>query len=146
MAAKSQLFATNLLKLMYQAVAFANIADNAASSPNTNVYWSLHTADPNVTPSAGDQSTSETTYTGYARQAVARTTGGHAVSAGSCSPVANVVFPVSTSGTPTITHFATGKTSSGATDRWHSGTVTPNIVVSTSVAQTLTTGSTITES
>jgi hypothetical protein len=145
MAAKSTALATNFLKLLYQAVAWANVADNAASSPLTNIYVGAHTADPNATPGAGDQTTSETSYTGYARQAVARTTGGWAVSAGVASPVANIVFPVSTSGTPTLTHFATGSASSGAGNRFHSGTITPNIVVSTSVVQTLTTGSTITE-
>jgi hypothetical protein len=127
----------------YQAVAWANVADNAAGSPLTNVYWGLCTSIPTI---GGDQTTNETTYTSYARQAVARTAGGHAVASGSCSPVANVVFPVSTSGTPTITHFNTGTASSSAGNLWHFGTVTPSIVVSTSVVQTLTTGSTITES
>lgn len=143
MAGKATLCSTNILKLMYNATAWANVADNAASSPFTNVYWTLHTASPGV---SGDQTTSETTYTSYARQAVARTTGGHSVASGVCSPVANVVFPVSTSGTPTITHFGTGTASTSTGTLWHFGTVTPNIVVSTSVVQTLTTGSTITES
>lgn len=133
-------FANSELKLIYNATAIANVADNAATSPITNVYVSLHTAD----PSSGNQSTSETTYTGYARQAVARTTGGWTVTGASCSPVANIVFPVSTGGTPTITNFATGTLASGTGVIFDAGTVTPNIVVSTSVSQTLTTGSTIT--
>ncbi len=143
MAAKSTATATNFLKLLYQAVAWANVADNAAASPFTNVYWGLLTALPT---GAGDQTTNEVTYTGYARQAVARTTGGHSVASGSMSPVANVVFPVSTSGTPTVTHFNTGSASSGVGNLWHFGSVTPNIIVSTAVAQTLTSGSTISES
>lgn len=133
-------FANDELKLIYNATAIANIADNAATSPLTNIYWSLHTAD----PSAGNQSTSEVSYTGYARQAVARTSGGYTVTGASVSPVANVVFPVSTSGTPTVTNFATGSLVSGTGKVIDAGTVTPNIVVSTSVVQTLTTGSTIT--
>jgi hypothetical protein len=36
----------NLLKLIFNAVAIANIADNAAASPLTNLFWALHTADP----------------------------------------------------------------------------------------------------
>ena len=135
-------FGSAELKLIYNATGIANIADNTATSPLTNIYVSLHTAD----PSAGTQSTSEVSYTGYARQAVARTTGGWAVTGESCSPVANIVFPVSTSGTPTVTNFATGTLSTGAGVVIDAGTVTPNIVVSTSVAQTLTTGSTITRS
>lgn len=133
-------FATNELALIYNATTIANLAQNATSSPITNVYCALHTADPHT----GDQTTSETSYTGYARQAVARTSGGWSVASGSCSPVANIVFPVSTSGTPTITYFSTGFNSSGASQLIDSGTVTPNITVSTSVVQTLTTGSTIT--
>jgi hypothetical protein len=79
MAAKATLFATNLLKLVLQAVAYANIADNAASSPFTNTYVSLHTASPGA---SGDQTTSETSYTSYARQAVARTSSGWSVASG----------------------------------------------------------------
>jgi hypothetical protein len=134
--------ANNFLKLLFNATAWANVADNAASAPLTNLYWSLHTADPGAT---GDQTTSETTYTSYARQAVARTSGGHTVSSNVVSPVANVVFPISTGGTPVITHFGIGSAVSGAGNRFYNGTVTPNITVSLSVVQTLTTGSTVTE-
>lgn len=145
MAAKSTDLASKLLKLMYQAVAWANVADNAATSPITNVYVAAHTADPNVTPGSGDQSTSEAAYTGYGRQAVARSSGGWVVATNTCGPVANVVFPVSTSGTPSITFFSTGPGASGATGRWHSGPVVPTIVVSTVVPQTLANGPWISE-
>lgn len=136
-------FANNVLKLLFNATAFANVADNASASPLTNLYVALHTADPGTT---GDQTTSETTYTSYARQAVARTSGGWTVTNNVVNPVANIVFPISTGGTPTITHFSVGSATSGAGTRWLNGTVTPNIVVSTSVVQTLTTGSSITMS
>ena len=139
----STTFANDLLKLIYQAGAIANLADNAASSPLTNIYWALHTADP---AAGGVQNTSETSYTSYTRQAVARTSGGHAVTNNVMNPVANVVFQISTGGTPTITHFTTGVASSGATKVHDRGTVTPNITVSTTVVQTLTNGSTITYS
>lgn len=140
MAGMNSLFAANILKLVLQAIAFANVADNAAGSPITNTYASLHTAD----PANGNQSASETTYTGYARQAIARTSGGWTVTSNVANPVANIVFPVSTAGTPTITHLGVGKTNTGATDLWFSGTITPNIVVSTVVVQTVTSGSTLT--
>jgi hypothetical protein len=140
---KATTFSNNLLKLVLNATAFANVADNAASAPVTNTYVALHTADPGA---GGNQSTSETSYTSYVRQAVARTSGGWTITNNVANPVANVVFPISTGTTPTITHFSVGKTSSGATDLWWSGTVTPNIVVSLSVTQTLTSASTITES
>lgn len=139
---KTTTFSNNLLKLVLSATAFANVADNAAASPITNTYVSLHTSDPGA---SGNQSTNETTYTSYARQAVARSTG-WTITNNVANPAANIVFPVSTGTTPTITHFGVGKSVSGATDLWWSGTVTPNITVSTSVVQTLTTGSSITES
>ncbi len=144
---KSDYLENAILKLIFNATAIANIADNAASSPLTNLYWSLHTADPT---DAGNQSSSETTYGSYARQPVARTTGGMTAStAGSTSPVANVVFPAATSPTlPTvssITYAGIGVAVSGATNLLYSGPVTPNINVSTGVQPILTTASTVTE-
>jgi len=119
-----------------------NLADNAASSPLTNLYVSLHTADPGE---AGDQSTSEATYTSYARVAVLRTSGGWTVTNNSVSPVANIDFSNCTGGTNTITYFGVGTASSGAGVLYYSGTVTPSISVSSGVTPRLTTASTITE-
>ena len=63
----------SFLVLLFNATAWANVADNAAGSPLTNLYVSLHTADPGE---GGSQTTNETAYTNYARQPVARTAGG----------------------------------------------------------------------
>jgi hypothetical protein len=132
----------NILNLYFRAVAIANIADNAASSPNTNTYSALHTADPG---DAGTQATSEATYTSYARTAVARTTGGWgAASGGAISPAANITFPAGTGGSGTVTYFSQGKSSSGSTDIFWSGTITPNIVTGNGVTPQLTTATTIT--
>ena len=140
---KSDTFESDLLKLIFNATAIANIADNAGSSPLTNLYLALHTADPGDT---GTQSTSEATYTGYARVAVARTSGGWTVSGTSqVALAANVDFPACTAGTNTITYFSVGVASSGATKILYSGTVTPNISVSNGVTPRLTTGTVITE-
>lgn len=139
---KGDTFENDLLKLIFNATAIANIADNAASSPLTNLYISLHTADPGE---AGSQTTSEATYTSYARVAVARTSGGWTVTTNSVSPVATISFPAATGGTNTITHFAVGTASSGAGKVLYSGTVTPNISVSTGVTPQLTTSTAITE-
>ena len=144
---KSDFLENAILKLIFNATAIANIADNAASSPLTNLYWALHTADPG---DSGNQSTSETNYGSYARQPVARTTGGMtAASVGSTSPVANIVFPAATSpALPTvssITYASVGVAVSGATNILYSGPVTPIINVSTGVQPSLTTASTITE-
>jgi len=139
---KGNTFENDLLKLIFNATAISNLADNAGSSPLTNLYVSLHTADPGE---AGDQTTSEATYTSYARVAVARTSGGFTVTANSVSPVANIDFPAATGGTNTITHFGIGTASSGAGKLLYSGTVTPNISVSSGVTPRLTTASTVTE-
>ena len=140
---KGNTFENDLLKLVFNATAIANLADNASSSPLTNLSVALHTADPGE---SGDQTTSEATYTSYARVSVARTTGGWtAASAGSTSPVANIDFPACTGGTNTITHFSVGPTGGGATKIFYSGTVTPNISVSNGVTPRLTTATTITE-
>ena len=62
--AKGAGFDNSLLKLIFNATGIANIADNTATSPLTNLYVSLHTADPT---SAGNQTSSEANYTSYAR-------------------------------------------------------------------------------
>lgn len=139
---KSNVFENDLLNLIFNGTAISNLADNAASSPLTNLYVSLHTADPGE---AGNQTTNETSYGGYVRVAVARTSGGWTISANSVSPVAAIDFAECTSGTATITHFAVGTASSGTGKILYSGTVTPNISVSTNVTPRLTTASTITE-
>jgi len=132
----------NILKLIFNATAWANVAQNNATSPLTDIAVALHTADPG---DAGTQSTSEVTYTNYARVNVVRTTGGWtASSAGSTSPVANIDFPAGTGGSGTVTHFSVGKTGGGATEILWSGTVTPNIVTGNGVTPRLTTASTIT--
>lgn len=139
---KSNAFENSLLALIFNGTAIANLADNAATSPLTNLYVSLHTADPGE---AGNQSTNEANYTSYARVAVARTSGGWTVTSNSVSPVANIDFPACTGGTNTITHFGIGTSSSGTGVLYYSGTVSPNISVTTGVTPRLTTSSTVTE-
>lgn len=134
-------FENDILKLIFNATAIANIADNAASSPLTNLYISLHTSDPGE---AGDQTTNETSYTSYARVAVARTSGGWTVTNNSVSPVATISFPACTGSTATITHFAVGTASSAAGKLLISGTVSPNISVASGVTPQLTTSTALT--
>lgn len=130
-----------ILKLVFNATAWANYADNAATSPETNIAVALHTADPG---DGGTMATSEATYTGYSRVNVARTTSGWAESGGSVSPVNNIDFPAGTGGTGTVTHFSTGKTGGGAAAILWSGTVTPNIATGDGITPRLTTATTIT--
>lgn len=139
---KGNTFENDLLKLIFNATAIANIAINATSSPLTVLWVSLHTADPGE---AGDQTTSEATYGAYARTSVARTTTGWVVTNNSVSPAATISFPAATSGSNTITHAAVGTASSGAGKILYKGTVTPNLSVSAGTTPRLTTGSALTE-
>lgn len=140
---KGNTFENDWLKLIFNATAIANIADNAASSPLTNLYVSLHTADPGE---AGDQATNETAYAGYARQAVARSGAGFTVSGNSVSPAANVDFPECTASPgAAITHFAIGTAVSGGGKLLYSGTLTPNITMAVGVIPRVKSTSTITE-
>jgi hypothetical protein len=139
---KGNTFENDLLKLIFNATAIADIADNDATSPLTNLQVGLQTGDPGE---GGDQTTSETTYTSYARVAVARTTGGWTVTANRVSPVANIDFPAGTGGSGTVTHGIIGTATSGAGKILYSGTVTPNIVVGNGVTPRLTTASAVTE-
>lgn len=130
-----------ILDLIFRATAWANYADNAATSPETNIVNALHTGDPGDT---GTMSTSEAAYTSYTRVNVTRSTGFSAASGGSTSPASNIDFPAGTGGSGTVTHWSTGKSGGGAAAILWSGTVAPNIVTGSGVTPRLTTASTIT--
>jgi hypothetical protein len=130
-----------ILLLIFNATAWANYADNAATSPQTQIAVALHTADPGDT---GSMSTSETSYTSYARQNVNRNSGGWTVTNNSVSPAANIDFATGTGGSGTVTHGSTGKTGGGAAVILIVGTVTPNITVGNGIIPRLTTASAFT--
>lgn len=139
---KSDTFENDWLKLIFNATAITGLADNASSSPLTNLYVSLHTADPGE---SGTQITSEATYTSYARVAVSRNGTGWTVTNNSVSPAATISFPAATGGSETLTYFAVGTASSGSGKILYSGSISPTIAVSSGVTPQLTTASTITE-
>jgi hypothetical protein len=139
---KSDTFENDLLKLIFNATAIANLADNAASGPLANLYVSLHTADPGE---AGVQNTNEAAYTGYGRVAVARTSAGWTVSTSQVNPAANIDFGLCTAGTETETYFGIGVAASGATKLLYSGPISPTIGVSAGVTPRLNTSTIITE-
>lgn len=133
---------TAILALIFNATAWGNYADNAATAPQTAIAVALHTADPG---DAGTMATSEAAYTSYARASVARTSGGWTVSGTtSVSPVATIAFPAGTGGTGTATFFSTGKTGGGATAILWSGTVSPSIVTGSGVTPQLSTSTALT--
>jgi hypothetical protein len=137
-----------ILALIFNATAWANYADNAATTPQTNIGIALHTADPG---DAGNASTSEIAYTSYTRVNVARTSGGWTISGTTptqAAPVAAINFPAGTGGAGTATYFSTSKSNAspptGAQAILFSGTVTPNIVTGSGVTPSLSTATTIT--
>jgi len=139
---KGNTFENDLLKLIFNATAIANIADNAVTSPLTNLYVSLHTADPGE---AGNQTTNECAYTSYARVAVARSGAGWTVTANSVSPAAAIAFPAATGGTETATYAGFGTDASGTGKLLYSGAISPTIDISSGVTPRLTTATAITE-
>lgn len=144
MAGKTDVFENDILKLIFWGTAIANIADNAATSPITNLYISLHTADPTDAAASG-QSTSETTYTGYARVALARSNAAWSITGNTVTPVANIDFGTCTAGSATISHIGIGTAASGTGKLLYAGAVTPGIAVVSGVIPRLTTATTITE-
>lgn len=124
---------TALLQLYFNNDAVANIGDVGGLQPSStagNLYVSLHTADPGE---AGNQSTSEATYTGYARVAVARSSAGWTVSGNSVSNTALVQFGLCSAGSSVVTHFAIGTASSGAGSILLSGALSSTLSVNVGI-------------
>lgn len=128
-------FESDCLLLLLNNTNIANIGDATGLRGSTaagSVYVALHTADPGE---AGKQNTSETTYTGYARVAVARSGAGWTISGTAPTQAANaavVTFGACTAGPVTLTHFSVGYESSGATKIIISGALTANLAVTAS--------------
>ena len=136
MSAFSNVAEASIMQLVFTATAWANYADNAASSPETNIAVALATADYTDT---GTMSSNEVAYTSYARVNVARSGSGWTHSAGTINPAAAISFPAGTGGSGTVTHFAVGKTGGGSADVIMYGTVTPSISCGDGVTPQLTT-------
>jgi len=89
---KSQNTCNNILALIYNATAWANVADNAAASPIAVIQMALATASYSVSSTLASN---ETAYTNYVRQTPARTTGGWTVPSGSAtSNAAAIEYPL----------------------------------------------------
>jgi hypothetical protein len=134
------------LEAIFQAT-FSEIASllaNAGGSPLTSLYVSLHTANPGAT---GNQTTSEAAYTSYARVAVARTSGGWAITGETISNVAAVTFPAATGGTETETYAGIGTLTTGTGNLLWFGALTTPLAVSSGITPSFAIGAlTITES
>lgn len=124
---KSTATCNSILALIFNATAWADLAQNDGSSPATNLYVSLHTADPGV---GNDQTTNETAYTNYARIAIERTTDGWtAPSGGATANAALAQFAQCGVTGATITHVAIGTAASGAGTVLYAGALSSSLAV-----------------
>ena len=97
---------------------------------NSNLFVSLHTADPGE---AGSQTTNEASYTSYARVTVARSGSGWTVSSNTVTNAALIQFPQCTGGTNTITHVAIGTSTSGTGQIIAKGALSASLSVSSGI-------------
>lgn len=96
----------------------------------TDLYLSLHTGDPGE---GGSQTTSEATYTDYARVAVVRSAVGWTISGATAENAALVQFPTATGGSNIITYVAIGTVVSGAGQILISGPLNSSVTVSSGI-------------
>ncbi len=110
---KSTTFANNIVDLILNAVAIADIAQNDGSGPLTNTYLALYEGTLTTTD---NPLTGETGYGSYARQPMSRAAfaAWTAASGGISQNVAEIVYPACTAGSSLITHVKLVTTASGA--------------------------------
>ncbi len=132
---KGNTYETDGLALALNATPIANMADNAASSPLANLYLAFHTADPGE---AGDQTTSEASFTGYARTAIGRSNGSPQWTISSPAGVGTgkntnaITGPTYTAGAgspQTLTHFSIGTLVSGGGKLLYSGALANSLIM-----------------
>lgn len=135
----------DLLKLLLNNTAWAGVGDApgiVGSTAAGSWFLSLHTSTPGA---GGDQTTNEIAYTGYARVAVARTSGGWTVTANPATLASTISWPQMTGGAGgTATFVGLGKASSGAGELVLFGAISPTIAVSSGVTPQLTSATTVT--
>ena len=128
---KGNTYAADILALVLNATPIANIADDASSDPLTSLYVGLHTA----SPEAGNQTTNECNYTGYARVAVSRDNGTPkwTLVGAAASNSEAIEFAECTEGSNTVTHFSVGTAASGAGKVLYCGQLTAPLAVSAGI-------------
>lgn len=127
---KGDTFENDLVKLIFQGTAIADIAENDATSPLTEFWVSLHTAD---VGEGGNQQTNEAAYTGYGRVSVARTSGGWTITGGAVENTAVITFGQCTAGTSAVTHFAVGTLQTGTGKVLYKGALGATLNVSAGI-------------
>ena len=127
---------TSLMDLIFQNTAWANVGSAGGLQPSSSAgsfYIQLSTG---TLTGSSTQSTTEAAYTSYARQPVARTSGGWTISGNApctASNAAAINFPQCTGGSETETYFSVGTASSGAGSILWYGALTSSLAVSNGI-------------
>lgn len=127
-------FESALLSLIFENANAANVGDATGlrGSTTAGVFWiSLHTGDPTET---GTQTSSESAYTNYARQSVARSTAGWTVASGVADNDAAITFPSCGATGSTVTHFGIGSDVSGAGNLFLKGALSASRAISSGIS------------
>lgn len=100
---KTNTFETDSLELIFNNTTVSGIGSDGLRGSTTagSLYIALFTTDPTDTGTV----TGECSYTGYARVAVARTSGGWTIAGNNCSNTAAVTFGECTVGSETAAYF-----------------------------------------
>jgi hypothetical protein len=133
-------FETSLLGLIITNAAAANVGDASGLQPSASagVFWiSLHTASPGET---GDQTTSESAYTNYARQDEARNTTQWTVTGNTADNDNAITYPECGVTGSTVTDFGLGSASSGAGNLFLFGALTASRIINAGITPSFAAG------
>lgn len=123
---KSTETCNNILALIFNATAWADIAQNDGSGPLTNLYIALYTNDPGIGADPRNNEVQVAAWNTYVRKAVAREVAGWLAPTGGVTKntaISQFVEMVSGTGC-TITHVAIVTTASGDGDILYAGQLT----------------------
>lgn len=133
-------FETSLLGLIITNAAAVNVGDAGGLLPSATagVFWiSLHTASPGE---AGNQTTSESAYTNYARQDEARNTTQWTVTGATADNDNAIGFPLCGVTGSTVTDFGLGSDTSGTGNLFLYGALTAQLIISAGITPSFAAG------
>lgn len=126
---KGVAFDNNMLGLIFQAANISLLAQNI-SGGISNLYVSLHTAD----PSGGNQNTNEVSYTSYNRVAVSRNNNGWSLNNNVVTNPNPITFPTCTGGNNTAAWAAIGSNNSGTAGQvYYSGQLNNSLTITNGI-------------
>jgi hypothetical protein len=131
---KGNAYENDMLNLALNNIDAPLIGDSTGlrgSSTAGSLYVSLHTGD---VGEGGNQETSESAYTSYARVAVTRAGGAWTVDAGTATNAGVILFPECTGGSSTVSHFAVGTAETGTGKVLYKGELTGPLAVTSGIA------------